>query len=544
MNHATHFALLSTLVLSSGCWSERSPCDLWAGKLTRGEEVGPAIRELQVGACVQSRGLLLGHLADPGVESDVLSALVALGRSPEAEAAVKRALSLPATAEAAARQVVSWSLDAEAELKAALADEALLHQRPALLEAALASPAPERWAGELVRALGEEAGTPGVLVDRTLAALGAMDWEAGAPELRVAVVEALAELATRRSGTTKERSTAALTALGKVWRPNERPKLARVVERARDGDRMALLLLAALEDEAVNELALSLATRPELDRPSRWLALALLRVRASRASSEGPAGAALLAAIGRVEADADLMLGLAMTVGPAAAPALAARREAEKGAARVALARAQSAVLTEEELEAWESALAREPSVLLRGLAAEPTVAGFIALTRRCGFEPSRLAGFVGESAPSLRVLDAELARVREEVAANRSRVEAETLADSERARALAQATGAELAEARVELAAIRERLETAYRPVEALTREMEALDRLEGEVLLALSRLVGTREGVAAGRTVLDECGGEACGRLRSWAVTAIDAGERSQGETRLLLFMRAASP
>lgn len=545
MKHAKHLALLSTLIVSSGCWSERSPCELWAGKLTRGEEVGPAIRELQVGACVESRPLLLAHLADPGVEADVLAALVALGRSPEAEAAVKRALSLPATAEAAAGHVVSWSLDAEAELRAALADEALLHQRPALLEAALASRAPERWVGELVRALGDEAGTPGALVDRALVVLAAIDWQASAPELRASAVEALAELATRPLGAvTRERSTAALKALGKAWRPNERPKLPRVVERARGGDRVALLLLGALEHEAVDELALALATRPEIDRTSRWLALSLLRARASRASSESPAGAVLLAAIGRVEADADVMLGLAMTVGPAAAPALAARREAEKGAARVALARAQSAVLKQEELEDWQSALAREASVLLRGLAAEPTVAGFIALTARCGFEASRLSAFVDESAPRLQTLDAELARVRAELAGLRSRVEAETLADSERARVLAQVSGDGLAEARVELAAIRARLEAAYRPVEALTREMETLERLDGEVLLALSRLVGTREGVAAGRTVLERCGGEACARLRSWAVAAIDAKEPSDGEARLALFMRAASP
>jgi hypothetical protein len=326
------------------------------------------------------------------------------------------------------------------------------------------------------------------------------------------------------------------------------PPLLRVVDRARSGSRMSLLLLAALAHPEVDGLTLALAVRPEVDPATRWLALALRKGRVTSGAPSGPAGAtaadaALLSAVTSGPADPDTLLGLAMTLGSIAAPQLAERRLAEKGAARVAIARAQSVVLTADELSQWQSALEKEPSVLLRGLSNESVVLGFAELTRRCGLDEGKLAAFLTETAPRLATLDADLVQARREVELARAQAEAASLLDSQRAKELAQATGDAVAEARVELAAIQARMVAAYKPVEDLTRKVDALVRLEGEALLALSRLVGTSSGTTAGRTVLEACVGPACERLRAWAVAAVFAVESTQGQTRFDLLMRAAS-
>ncbi len=550
--------VLVLILMSGGCWGDRNPCELWAGKLARGEEIAPSIRELQLGKCVESRTLLLAHLGDPGFEDDILVALIALGRSPEAETAVKRALAIPATSEAAAAQVVSWSLsEAEPELRTALADEALAHSRPALLEAALAVSPPEKWSAELVRALGDTTNTTAPLVDRALAALAALDLRNTTPTAREAAIDALAELVTQPAGVVpKARAGAALAAMAKVTGDGA-PPLVRLVERARSGSRMALLVLAALGHPEVDGLTLALATRPEVDSSTRWLALALRKGRmtsgttapggAEAAAPAAPAAPAvdapLLSAVTSAPADADTLLGLAMTVGPVAAPPLEQRRLTEKGAARVAIARAQSVVLTADELTEWQAALEKEPSVLLRGLPTEPVVLGFAELTRRCGLDEALLATFLTEMAPRLATLDAELVQARRDVETTRAQAETQTLVDSQRAKELAQVTGEAVAKARVELAAIQARLEAAYKPVEELSHKVDALVRLEGEALLALSRLVGTRSGATVGKAVLEACAGPACERLRAWAVAAMFASEPAVGQARFELLLKAAS-
>ncbi|PJA41955.1 MAG: hypothetical protein CO182_05340, partial [Lysobacterales bacterium CG_4_9_14_3_um_filter_62_6] len=113
-------ALLMTFLLmmalgvagSWGCWGERGSCDLWAGKLSAGQEATVAVKQLADSHCVAQRGLLLAHLGDQDLGSDVLAALVALGRSPEAEQAVVAALGKPETVVVAAQQVAAWKLAA------------------------------------------------------------------------------------------------------------------------------------------------------------------------------------------------------------------------------------------------------------------------------------------------------------------------------------------------------------------------------------------------------------------------------------------------
>lgn len=536
---AKSITLLVLILINAGCWSDRSPCDLWAGKLARGEEIGPSIRELQLGRCVQSQPLLLDHLADPGFESDILTALIGLGRSPEAEVGVKRALTIPATAGAAAAQVVSWAMtDTEPELRAALAQERLIQHWPALLEAALVVAPADRWVPELARALGDTSQASAPLVDRALAALLSVDWSK-ATNSRVAAIEALAELATQPVGVVpRGRVVAALAALAKVG--GAVPPLEGVVERARKGNRQALLVLAALAHPALEELTLFLAARPEIETSTRWLALAL---RKGRPGSSMEADKPLLEALKTCPADADIVVGLAMTLGPVAAPALAQRRISEKGSARAAFARAQSVVLTAEDLEGWLADLAKEPSVLLRVLATESMVVGFIEVIRGAGYDEARLSSFLSERTPRLATLDSDLVKARREVEEARTAAEAQTLSDSQKAKELAQATGGALAEARVEMAAIQTRLEAAYRPVETLTHKVEAFEQLEAEALLALSRLVGTQSGASIATSVLDACPGAACARLRAWAVAVVSVSRPLEAEARFELLLRASS-
>ncbi|TNF36427.1 MAG: hypothetical protein EP329_05255, partial [Deltaproteobacteria bacterium] len=103
------FVLIAATFLG-GCWEDRGPCDLWAAKLRQGLEPTTAVEQLGANRCVAQRALLVAHLDDPGLGADAFAALVALGRSPEAEEAVVRMLGRPEAVGVAAKQAAAWGL--------------------------------------------------------------------------------------------------------------------------------------------------------------------------------------------------------------------------------------------------------------------------------------------------------------------------------------------------------------------------------------------------------------------------------------------------
>jgi len=524
-------SLLIVILTHAACWSDPSPCALWSRKLGQGQEVQAAVQQLRVGQCVAARPLLLEHLKDPGLGPDVLEALVALGRGPEAEAAVRRSLASHETVDAAARQVVAWRLEgAEPELRAALADATLASHHGALLAAALAIAPAARWLDELARAATSDSG--GATADRALEALAGVAWGDVPAERRHDVVAALAELATRpeRALPTAQMDKV-LSILGALASATP-PALVEVVARARAGERMALLVLWALAHPEAAMIAQTLAVRADVDRAARWLALAIW----SGAAPEPEI-------VARSSVEGDVALGLALVVGPGAGSVLAARRGAEKGAGRAALARAEAVVLTAPELDLWAKGLEGEASVLLRGIVEEPAIAGVAALTRRCGGDAACLAGLLDERGARLATLDADLTAARSAVAAARAQADLATAKDAERAKELAQVQGEGLAAARAELDAIRQRTASAYAEVARRDDEVARLASLELEVVVALRRLVGTgaEVGAAAARRALEGASGPACGTIRAWAVAVLLSGPPLVPAERAALVLRA---
>ena len=506
---------------ASGCWEDRGQCELWAGKLRAGKEAAVAVEELGKNGCWPHRGLLLEHLGDANLGPDVLAALVALGRGPEAEAAVARALARPETAEAAARQVVAWHLaSAEGAVRAALADPTLTAHHGALLEAGLALAPAARWLDGVTRGLAAARGNDAA-VDRALAALAQVDWAGVAPASVAPVAAALAELATRPPGAAPAGQVAAAAReLARLPRLDSPPSLPEVAARARAGHRGALLVLWGFAPDEAHAIARSLAAAADLDPATRATALALVAL-------APPAD--LAAEIGAAPADAALLEGLALLAGEAAAPVLAARLEADKGVARAALARAQAFALGAEALPDWRSGLERQASQLMRAIPSDPVVAAVLALTQDCQRTPGCYARIVREALPALETLDADLGAATAAHDEAQRVAQAAVAADAERAKALAAASGEAVAAAKVELDAMQARRDEVFAGVRAARERLDRLAATRAVVAVALRRgLVGAagEEAEAAGglaRAVLRKCRGEACAGLRAWALAAM---------------------
>lgn len=496
-------ALLAGALLA-GCWEDRGSCELWVGKLERGEEAAVAVHQLADNRCVGARALLLSRMGDANLGTDVLAALIGLGQSPEAEAAVRAALGKGETAAAAAAQVVTWKLaSAEPELRAALADQALAMHHPTLLDAALAIAPAGRWVGTLTRELGDA----GPTMERALAALATVDWS-GVPEPeRADAALALADLASR-DGVDPARARAALHELGRL--PPALPAdVSILLGRVDQGNRAALLALWCLGHPAASERARGLATREGLPPGARSLALAL-------ASRDGD----LAAPIASAPAEDELAIGLALAGGSAAVPPLEARFEADKGAARAAFARALGLALPTDRLAAWEEDLRKSPSLLLRGIPDEPAIARVLALGRRCGTDSACLGAAIDDALPGLGALDSELSAARAALEAARQKAEAAVAADAARASELAKVTS-DLPAARQELEAIAARRDVTYAGVGEASKKVAELAATPLALAWSLRRLPA-EAAIAPAREILASCHGEACLALRGWAAVA----------------------
>jgi hypothetical protein len=385
-------ALCGVVVLSgwAGCgWEEPTGCAYWVGKLRRGEDVQIAMARAAQGACVEARPLMLKRLEDPGLGGDALAALIALGRSDEAEEAVRRSLGDAARVALAAKQVEAWELaEASAELAAALAEPKLASHRGELLQAALAVTEPDAVAGPLVR-LATTAGEAAAVRKTAIEALGRVDWAKAGEDVQKSAA-ALAELAVD-----PELGDAALAAVGRLPAGVEL-KSGGLSAAARQGDRRALLLVAALDPTAGREAAVAALTAGP---KSGWGSAAPLAVGAGPASFSETLGAD--------EQDPERLWHVLMVVGGAGRERVAAMAADGKGDTRAAAIRGQVLLLSGADLAAWREAAQRHPSALVREVVARPDVQAVAALSEACAGAAACLDKEITDATPKLAGLAA-----------------------------------------------------------------------------------------------------------------------------------------
>jgi hypothetical protein len=504
-------ALCGVVVLSgwAGCgWEEPTGCAYWVGKLRRGEDVQIAMARAAQGACVEARPLMLKRLEDPGLGGDALAALIALGRSDEAEEAVRRSLGDAARVALAAKQVEAWELaEASAELAAALAEPKLASHRGELLQAALAVTEPDAVAGPLVR-LATTAGEAAAVRKTAIEALGRVDWAKAGEDVQKSAA-ALAELAVD-----PELGDAALAAVGRLPAGVEL-KSGGLSAAARQGDRRALLLVAALDPTAGREAAVAALTAGP---KSGWGSAAPLAVGAGPASFSETLGAD--------EQDPERLWHVLMVVGGAGRERVAAMAADGKGDTRAAAIRGQVLLLSGADLAAWREAAQRHPSALVREVVARPDVQAVAALSEACAGAAACLDKEITDATPKLAGLDAELAAARHRHDTARGVAEAAVAADRERAQALAGLpAGAEADAGKAELEAIQARRDQAYKAVEAAAADVDAREALLTRLTVALARLAEAKapETVPAALRVLANATGDSSATLRLWAYAAL---------------------
>lgn len=500
--------------VASGCgWEEPSGCEWWVGKLKRGEEVQVAIARVTEGACTDARPALAGLAADPHLGGDALAALIALGRTPESEDAVRKALARPGQAAAAAAQVEAWKLSAALpELRAALADETLAPQRGILLKAALAVTSPDALAGVLLELAAAPSADPATR-ELALDALTRVDWSAAQAEVGEAA-KVLGALVLE-----DDASDAALRALVRL--PDGTAPAASLTRGAEGGDPQALLLVWAMAPDVGRAAALAaLARGPE----PGWSTAATLAV--------GRAAEVLDGALAAEAPDPDRLWQLTLAAGRAAEPSLARAAESGTGDLRAAATRALVLVLDGEALTRWREAAEKHPSALVREVAARADVRAVEALTQACGADAACLAREVEAMAPGLVALGAELDGAEQTLAAARQTAEAAVAADRERAQVLAGSTGeaAASSEARKELEALRARRDEAWKAVEAAAAQVDSRRALLTRATVAARRLAEPTAGsadlaVEAATTLLRSARGEAAATLRRWALAVLSA-------------------
>jgi|GEM_PF-2122474 len=514
-------------IFLAGCWEDRGPCDLWAAKLRQGLEPNTAIEQLGANGCVAQRALLAARLDDPKLGADAFASLVALGRSPEAEAAVLTMLGRPETVGVAATQAAAWELaGAEAPIRAALADPALVTHHLELYDAALAVAPAHRW----IDAATAELVSPHVTVetaDKALAVLSAVDWKAAPVEARGPVVDALADLLSRPAGAIPpERLAIVARELARVPRPEPAPEMAAVATRAEAGDRAAFLLLWAFGHPAASRAARTIASAPEATPGARAAALAYLA-----APERTPDGLAAL--VETAPGDDAVLAGLALLGGRSVTAALAARADDDKGTARAAAARALAVALPADRLDDWAAGLSRQASVLMRQIPDDPVVAAWTDGSRACGDDASCWVARVEAALPNLDDLSERLAEAEAAVDEARKTAQEAVAADAARARELAKAEGDDLKAARAELEGIQARRDAAYAKVAEATKRQDALTAVAAVVPLALRRAMAAASDAAAQKklsdaalAVLRRCRGAACEPSRVWAVAALRSG------------------
>lgn len=507
------------LVALSGCWEERDPCTHWAGKLAQGLEPQVAVKQLADHHCVGARPVLLAHLDDPGVGADVFATLVGLGRSLESEAAVRRALKHPEMAAEAARVATEWKLAAaEPELRAAVADPALVRHRDRLLAALLAVAPAERSVASLAPQLADS----GAMMERALEALTKVEWQGVPASERAAIARALMALAAR-AGLSPERVGVALRELGRIpldeaTRAALGPIDEALLGRARAGDRAALLAAWCVGADGLAEIARPLVDRPGVEPGARALAAAIDLL----------AGGPTVERVGAAPADDDVALALALAGGEALAPAFEVRVEGDKGAARASFARGLAVALPPARLAAWQEGLRKSPSLLLRGIPDEPPIAAVIALMQRCGDDAACHRAAIDALLPKLSTLDAEVAAARAAVKAADEAAQATVAKDAARAQELARVTGDGLAAAKVELEQIAARRDAAFVPVRQATAELGQHLALPLAVIVSLRHLP-PESARSAAEALLAACRGEACGTVRGWAAVALGDHQRA---------------
>ncbi|MCB9735081.1 MAG: hypothetical protein H6745_21035 [Deltaproteobacteria bacterium] len=247
----------------------------------------------------------------------------------------------------------------------------------------------------------------------------------------------------------------------------------------------------------------------------------------------------LAARVASAPADADVLEGLALLGGEAAVAPLEARVEAEKGASRAAASRALALALPAGALDAWEAGLAKQASVLMKGIPSDPQIAAVTALTRACAERASCYREHVEAAIPTLDGLDAELTAARAAVTEADAKARDAVAADASRAQELARLsagegdgpkpTAKELADARFELDAIQKRRDAVYAAVAEATQRADALTARLRALVVALRRALGPAAAPEAADLaplalrVVAACHGDACPPARAFAAAAL---------------------
>jgi len=503
------WGIVAVVAVLGGCWEDRGSCELWQRKLDEGTEASTAIGELAKNRCVGARASLLAHLNDANLEADVLATLLALGRSPEAELAVRRSLGRGETVVVAAAQVTEWKLAAaEPELRAALADQSLAARHSELLAAALAVAPPARWIATLAREVGDE----GPTMVSALALLAGVDWAGVSEPERVRAAVALSGLASR-ANVASEHSALALHALGRMPALAD-PTQVPLAERAAAGSHAALLAMWCIGQPEVVATARAAWLREGGTPELRALAAAIV--------AHSGAGAELEGLVAKAPAEAELAIGLALVGGVTVVAPLEARVAAEKGAARAAFSRALAFALPVDKLAAWEAELRASPSQMLRTIPDEPAMVAVLGRLRACGTDGACHATALEQALPALGRLDGELTVARAALKAAQDTAQAAVAADALRAQELAKATGGELTAAKQELEAIARRRDETYAGVGAAATRVAELEAVPLVAITSLRRLPPD-DAARIARLVLTTCRGDACSGLRGWAAAAV---------------------
>ncbi|MEZ4268560.1 MAG: hypothetical protein R3F39_19515 [Myxococcota bacterium] len=501
----------------AGCgWDEPTGCAYWVGKLHRGEDAQIALARAAEAACVEARPLMLARLDDPSLGGDALAALIALGRSSEAETAVRRSLGDPARVAAAAAQVEEWKLaEAAPELVTALAEPKLASHRAKVLQAALAVVEPSALADALV-ALARAESEAATVRETAVEALGRVDWAKAAGSASKSAA-ALADLAVDPA-----LGDAVLVALSRLP-AGAAVTSTRLSEAATQGDRRALLLLTALGAAAGRDAAVAALTAGP---KAGWESAAPLAL--------GAEPGAFTESLSADEQDSDRLWQVLLLVGSAARERVAAMAADGKGDTRAAAIRGQVLLLSGPELAPWREAAQKHASALVREVVARPDVQAVAALSEACGAEAACLAKEITEAAPTLAGLDAELAAARQARDAARKVAEAAVAADRERAQALASLpAGAEADAGKAELEKLGARRDQAYKAVEAAAAEVDSGEARLTRLTVALARLTAAKaaEAVPAALRVLEHARGDSSATLRLWAYAAL-AGRAAPGD------------
>ncbi len=504
-------AIALALLVCAGCPKESEEpggCAYWIERLDDPSEAQVAIEAVVEQQCADARASLLAALPSSAVPDDVIQALVALGRSPEAEQAVIFGLALPSARSECAANVARWELAAAREPL-----EALLFTGPdhveALLVAALAVGSAAEWAPALTE-LVERGPLPSVTP--ALEAFGDMDWSDVSDP--TPAVRALARLASGvRADVTPAERTLALVALRRA--PSLDPlRLPKVVARISKGDLQAARVGWALARAADVGPALAGALLERRGAPERDPRLPLLAA----------LGAGLPASWrSRLEtADGAELLTAAALLDPSAAmPAIETAWQQGRGERRALAARAR--VLVSPEPTRVLQQMREHASALVREGGEDPRLVSVAGAIDECKDDANCWAARVNSHRGRLPGLGAELDAAREALADAERTATEQTESDRAEAAALAKS---DAPEAKASLESIRARQAVRWRAIDAAAAKYRALQAIEWTLIVALGRSIRapTPAGTAAARAIHEI--ETAPPLLRRWALAAAGDG------------------